>query len=126
MAAPYEKKFKLHLCGNSSVGKSSILLRFVHDVFDHESTSTVGTCVACCVCSRASLNKFFTGVDFKVKAVELSGKKVKLTIWDTGRSRPMWQRFLRISNDTFHDGHLAVELTNLWIRVQLARSDSVR
>ncbi|RKP15400.1 P-loop containing nucleoside triphosphate hydrolase protein [Piptocephalis cylindrospora] len=57
---------KLLLIGNSNVGKSSILLRFTDDSFlpQEETSATIG-------------------VDFKVKMMELEGKKYKLTIWDT-------------------------------------------
>ena len=49
---------------NSGVGKSSILLRFTDDSFATDQPATIG-------------------VDFKVKSIDVDGKKVKLTIWDT-------------------------------------------
>ncbi|WWC99843.1 hypothetical protein V866_006751 [Kwoniella sp. B9012] len=57
---------KLLLIGNSSVGKSSLLLRFTDNEFlsDEETAATIG-------------------VDFKVKSIELDGKKYKLSVWDT-------------------------------------------
>lgn len=51
------------LVGDSGVGKSSLLLRFATGGFE-EMAPTIG-------------------VDFKAKLVELSNKKLKLTIWDT-------------------------------------------
>jgi Ras-related protein Rab-18 len=61
--------FKILLIGDSSVGKSSILLQFTDEFFDDNLTSTIG-------------------VDFKVKVLETTGadgqvKRVKATIWDT-------------------------------------------
>ncbi|KAI9297676.1 ras-domain-containing protein [Neoconidiobolus thromboides FSU 785] len=58
--------FKLLLIGNSGVGKSSILLRFIDDYFlpSDEISATIG-------------------VDFKVKDLNLDDKQYKLTIWDT-------------------------------------------
>ncbi|KAK8866067.1 hypothetical protein IAR55_001218 [Kwoniella newhampshirensis] len=63
---PSGLNLKLLLIGNSSVGKSSLLLRFTDDEFlsDEETAATIG-------------------VDFKVKSIELDGKKYKLSIWDT-------------------------------------------
>ncbi|KAG7553517.1 hypothetical protein FFLO_03024 [Filobasidium floriforme] len=63
---PYPSNLKLLLIGNSSVGKSSLLLRFTDDDFlsDEETTATIG-------------------VDFKVKQLEVEGRKFKLSIWDT-------------------------------------------
>eukprot|EP00270_Netrium_digitus_P001153 TRINITY_DN1125_c0_g1_i1.p1 TRINITY_DN1125_c0_g1~~TRINITY_DN1125_c0_g1_i1.p1 ORF type:complete len:209 (+),score=18.81 TRINITY_DN1125_c0_g1_i1:267-893(+) len=62
---PYgETKLKLLLIGDSSVGKSSLLLRFAEDSFSHTFISTIG-------------------VDFKTKTVDIDGDQVKLSIWDT-------------------------------------------
>ncbi|KAF8883006.1 ras family-domain-containing protein [Infundibulicybe gibba] len=57
---------KLLLIGNSSVGKSSLLLRFSDEQWlpEDESSATIG-------------------VDFRVHKMEIDGKKVKLSIWDT-------------------------------------------
>jgi len=55
---------KILIIGDSSTGKSSLLLRFVNDTFDPEISATIG-------------------VDFKVKTIVLDGKRVKLSIWDT-------------------------------------------
>eukprot|EP00741_Cyanophora_paradoxa_P019544 tig00021127_g18866.t1 len=63
-AEGYDHLFKVLLVGDSGVGKSSILTRFIDDKFDENQPSTIG-------------------VDFKVKAMTLEGKRIKLTIWDT-------------------------------------------
>ncbi|KAI1789880.1 ras-domain-containing protein [Ganoderma leucocontextum] len=57
---------KLLLIGNSSVGKSSLLLRFSDEQWlpEDESSATIG-------------------VDFRVHKMDVKGKKVKLSIWDT-------------------------------------------
>lgn len=48
---------KLLIIGESSVGKSSLLLRFTDDAFDPEQAATIG-------------------VDFKVKTIHINGDKV--------------------------------------------------
>ena len=55
---------KLLLIGNSSVGKSSLLLRFSDEQWlpEDEASATIG-------------------VDFRVHKMEINGKKVKLSIW---------------------------------------------
>ncbi|KAJ7747688.1 ras-domain-containing protein [Mycena maculata] len=55
---------KLLLIGNSSVGKSSLLLRFSDEQWlpEDESSATIG-------------------VDFRVHKMDVKGKKVKLSIW---------------------------------------------
>ena len=60
----YDLLFKLLLIGDSGVGKTSILFRFSDDAFTSTFISTIG-------------------IDFKIKTVELRGKKIKLQIWDT-------------------------------------------
>ena len=55
---------KLLLIGESGVGKSSLLVRFSEDNFNPMYITTVG-------------------IDFRVKNIELDGRKLKLQIWDT-------------------------------------------
>jgi len=67
--SPPDHTFKLLMIGDAGVGKSSLLLRFTDDSFDGNQPPTIG-------------------VDFKVEYLDVSGKKVKTTIWDTaGKSR---------------------------------------
>ena len=51
----YDYLFKLLLVGNSSVGKSSLLLRFSENIFNESFLPTIG-------------------VDFKIRTFDLSGK----------------------------------------------------
>lgn len=60
----YDLLFKLLLLGDSGVGKTSILCRFSESAFNSTFISTIG-------------------IDFKIKTIELRGKKIKLQIWDT-------------------------------------------
>ncbi|XP_067391502.1 ras-related protein Rab-3B isoform X3 [Emydura macquarii macquarii] len=60
----FDYMFKLLIIGNSSVGKTSFLFRYVDDTFTPAFVSTVG-------------------IDFKVKTVYRNDKRVKLQIWDT-------------------------------------------
>ena len=64
MKADYDYLFKLLLTGESGVGKSCLLLRYVDDTFSKTHISTIG-------------------VDFKIKTIELDGKTIKVQIWDT-------------------------------------------
>jgi len=52
------------LIGDSGVGKTCILFRFSEDAFNTSFISTIG-------------------IDFKIRTIELEGKKIKLQIWDT-------------------------------------------
>ncbi|KAL3148291.1 GTP-binding protein yptV3 [Trebouxia sp. C0009 RCD-2024] len=61
---PFDHLFKILLVGDSGVGKSSLLMRFTADQFEESSVPTIG-------------------VDFKLKFVNIGGKRLKLTVWDT-------------------------------------------
>ncbi|GAB1301284.1 Ras-related protein Rab-12 [Apodemus speciosus] len=60
---PADFKLQVIIIGSRGVGKTSLMERFTDDTF----------CEAC----------KSTCVDFKIKTVELRGKKIRLQIWDT-------------------------------------------
>ena len=60
----YEYIFKIILIGNSGVGKSSILQRYIQKVFQESFASTIG-------------------VDFFMKSINIGDKSIKLQLWDT-------------------------------------------
>ena len=56
--------FKILIIGDSSVGKSNILLRFSENIFHDSFLPTIG-------------------VDFKIKNLNIKDHSIKLNIWDT-------------------------------------------
>jgi len=64
MAESYDYLFKVLMIGDSSVGKSSILLRYTDNEFQEDHPCTIG-------------------VDFKSKRMKIRGKAISLSIWDT-------------------------------------------
>jgi len=74
--------FKLLLIGDSGVGKSCLLLRFSDGSFNESFISTIG-------------------VDFKIKTIELDGRKIKLQIWDTAGQ----ERFQTITSSYYRGAH---------------------
>ncbi|BBN16447.1 protein MpRAB8B [Marchantia polymorpha subsp. ruderalis] len=62
--ADSDYRMKLLLIGDSGVGKSCLLLRFCDDSFATSFITTIG-------------------IDFKVRTIDVDGKKVRLQIWDT-------------------------------------------
>lgn len=60
----YDYLFKLLLIGDSGVGKTSILFKFSEDTFSSAFISTIG-------------------IDFKIRTIEVDGKRIKLQVWDT-------------------------------------------
>ena len=78
----YEFIFKVLLLGNSNVGKSSLFLRFVDDLWNDTFVPTIG-------------------VDFKIKTLEIDGKKIKMQIWDTAGQ----ERFKNIIASYYRGAH---------------------
>ncbi|XVF00493.1 hypothetical protein REPUB_Repub04eG0005700 [Reevesia pubescens] len=72
--AAYDHLIKLLLIGDSGVGKSCLLLRFADGSFTTSFITTIG-------------------IDFKIRTIELEGKRIKLQIWDTAGQ----QRFDQIT-----------------------------
>ena len=77
-----EINLKILLCGDSSVGKTSLLLKYTDNYFPELHISTIG-------------------VEYKIKELNIHGRKVILRIWDTSgqeRYRSITQNFYRNAN----------------------------
>ena len=88
----YDFIFKVLLLGNSDVGKSSLLLRYVDSIWNEAFVPTIG-------------------VDFKVKTLTIDEKKVKMQIWDTAGQ----ERFRTVVSTYFRGAHgilLLYDVTN--------------
>jgi len=88
----YDFIFKVLLLGNSDVGKSSILIRYVDESWNEAFVPTIG-------------------VDFKVKSMEIEKKKIKMQIWDTAGQ----ERFRNVISSYFRGAHglfLIYDITN--------------
>ena len=60
-----ERRYKLILVGDSSVGKTALFWRFIEGEYSQEKTTQVTT------------------VDFRIKNVYIKSQPIKLYIWDT-------------------------------------------
>ena len=78
----YTHLFKILLIGNSSVGKSSLLLRFVDDAWSDIFVPTIG-------------------VDFKVRTLKINNSLIKFQIWDTAGQ----ERFKNITANYYRGAH---------------------
>eukprot|EP01083_Nonionella_stella_P084985 235349_1 len=79
---PHDCKVKLLMIGDSGVGKSCLVLRFSNDEFTSSFITTIG-------------------IDFKIKTMEIDGKRVKLQLWDTAGQ----ERFRTITNAYYRGAH---------------------
>jgi small GTP-binding protein len=83
---------KILLVGDSSVGKSSIMMRFIDNFFNESMTTTVGA-------------------DFKSKRVKVDDTELKLIIWDTAgqeKYRSLAQNFYKNALGVF----IVFDITN--------------
>ena len=71
--------YKFLFLGETSVGKTSLLIRYADDIFDSESLPTLG-------------------VDVRYKYVTLENKRIRLDIWDTAGQ----ERFKNITKNYLH------------------------
>jgi small GTP-binding protein len=86
MARSYDHLFKLMIIGDSGVGKTSILSRYVDSTFNTTFISTIG-------------------IDFKIKTIVLDNKTIKLQVWDTAGQ----ERFKSITS-AYYRGAMGVLL----------------
>ena len=92
MEKNYDFLFKITIIGNSDVGKSCILSKYVDNSFRDDTTGTIG-------------------VDFKVKNIKFKRKSIKLQIWDPSGT----ERYRNIISSYFRGCHgiiLVYDVTN--------------
>ena len=90
----YDFIFKIILIGNSSVGKSSIIQRYIQKIFNDEYTCTIG-------------------VDFFMKTIDINEKLIKLQLWDTAGT----ERFKSITTGYYRGANAAFVVFDLTSRV---------
>ncbi len=85
-------QYKILLLGETKVGKTSMIIRYVENKFEEGGLSTLG-------------------VDMRNKYIQLEDKKIKLDIWDTAGQ----ERFRSIAKNYFRIAHAIIfvcDLTN--------------
>lgn len=78
----FDYLFKVVLVGDTGVGKSSLLNRFADNTFTERMTATIG-------------------VDFKIRTLQIEGKRVKLQIWDSAGQ----ERFRALTASYYRGAH---------------------
>lgn len=89
----YEMIFKLVIIGDSGVGKTGIINRYLHNTFSHEIKATIG-------------------VEFGTQKINLNGHCIKAQIWDTAGQ----ERYRSITNAYYKGAKAAIivyDITNL-------------
>ncbi|GAB5577409.1 ras-related protein Rab-6A isoform X1 [Prionailurus iriomotensis] len=90
------RKFKLVFLGEQSVGKTSLITRFMYDSFDNTYQATIG-------------------IDFLSKTMYLEDRTIRLQLWDTAGQ----ERFRSLIPSYIRDSAAAVVVYDITIRLQL-------
>lgn len=78
----YDVLYRLVLIGDSGVGKTALLLRYSDNMFNTSFITTIG-------------------IDFRIKTIEVNGKRVKLQIWDTAGQ----EQFHSVASSYYRNAH---------------------
>jgi Ras-related protein Rab-1A len=83
----FDEKIKIMLIGDSNVGKTSLLKKYIDNEYSKNYITTVG-------------------MDFQMKCLNINNKKIKLQIWDTAGE----ERYRIVAKNYFNssDGFIIV------------------
>ncbi|CAG8745245.1 17334_t:CDS:2, partial [Acaulospora morrowiae] len=90
------RKFKLVFLGEQSVGKTSLITRFMYDTFDNTYQATIG-------------------IDFLSKTMYLEDRTVRLQLWDTAGQ----ERFRSLIPSYIRDSSVAVVVYDITSTLEL-------
>ncbi|XP_018792101.1 PREDICTED: ras-related protein Rab-18 [Bactrocera latifrons] len=96
-----DKTIKLLVIGESGVGKSSLIRRFVEDKFDDNHDVTIG-------------------MDFKSKVINIDGLEYKLALWDTAGA----ERFRSLTPSFYRKAFGAVLVYDITNRESLTKLEA--
>ncbi|XP_055842043.1 ras-related protein Rab-18 [Episyrphus balteatus] len=96
-----DRIIKILIIGESGVGKSSLIRRFVDDQFDDNHDVTIG-------------------VDFKTKLMNIDGVEFKLAIWDTAGA----ERFRSLTPSFYRNAKCAILVYDITSRESLQKLES--
>ncbi|CAD6187354.1 unnamed protein product [Caenorhabditis auriculariae] len=99
-SGPAERTFRIVMCGDAAVGKSSFVMRVIRRQFTNQLPSTLG-------------------VDFHVKTVNVDGHNVALQLWDTAgqeRFRSLCKSYFRRADGAILVYDVTAEHTLLRVR----------
>jgi small GTP-binding protein len=92
VSLPYHYIFKIILIGDSGIGKTSIINRYIHNSFNDKYICTIG-------------------VDFMMKTMNIEETQIKLQVWDTAGM----ERYKQLTTSYYKGSHSAIivfDLTN--------------
>ncbi|KAG5513869.1 hypothetical protein PMAC_000491 [Pneumocystis sp. 'macacae'] len=96
------KKFKLVFLGDQSVGKTSLITRFMYDTFDNTYQATIG-------------------IDFLSKTMYLEDRTVRLQLWDTAGQ----ERFRSLIASYIRDSSVAIVVYDITNDIKAERGSDV-
>lgn len=97
------RKFKLVFLGEQSVGKTSLITRFMYDTFDANYQATIG-------------------IDFLSKTMYLDDRTVRLQLWDTAGQ----ERFRSLIPSYIRDSSVAIVVYDVTSRYRRLTQTATR
>ncbi|KAJ5076541.1 rab family gtpase [Anaeramoeba ignava] len=89
----FDYMFKIILIGNSNVGKTSLIIRYVDNNFIFIKETTIG-------------------IDFRTKDTEIDGKIVRLQIWDTA-GQEIYRNSISFSSSVYKNADIILVVFDL-------------
>ncbi|SGY73284.1 BQ5605_C005g03279 [Microbotryum silenes-dioicae] len=118
------KKFKLVFLGEQSVGKTSLITRFMYDTFDNTYQATIGQSESTRHYKGTTLahrcSHFPAGIDFLSKTMYLEDRTVRLQLWDTAGQ----ERFRSLIPSYIRDSSVAVVVYDITNRTSFTNTNN--
>lgn len=86
------------MVGDSQIGKTSLMVKYVEGSFDEDYIQTLGTFINPYVCYLQA-NQYVTGVNFMEKTISVRRTTITFSIWDLGGQREFVNMLPLVCND---------------------------
>ena len=95
----YSVVIKVGMVGDSQIGKTSLMVKYVEGSFDEDYIQTLGTSLSMCV--YPSFNRWCPplGVNFMEKTISVRRTTITFSIWDLGGQREFVNMLPLVCND---------------------------
>ncbi|KAJ6466957.1 small GTPase [Mycena sanguinolenta] len=90
---------KVGMVGDSQIGKTSLMVKYVEGSFDEDYIQTLGPSTLVPLRRPLDVNDFITGVNFMEKTISVRRTTITFSIWDLGGQREFVNMLPLVCND---------------------------